>query len=126
MTVRAVGAEEAHAHCRRAQRFDTTAGAESLDYLLTVGDCFVIEQGGQPVAAWSQQIDRDGVLRVLVYGGRADIDLTELLARCLEAQGTRAAQFQTRRRGLMKKAATLGYRVVGRAPHGVIMRKDFQ
>ena len=124
--MRAAGADEARVHCRRAQRFDTTAGAESLDHLLRVGDCFVIEQGGRPVAAWSQQIDGAGVLRVLVYGGRADIDLTDVLARCLEAQGAPAAQFQTRRPGLMKKAAELGYRVVGRAPHGVIMRKDFQ
>jgi hypothetical protein len=124
--VRAVAPAEARAHCACAQRFDTTAGAESLDALLAVGDCFVIEQDGAPVAAWAQQIDGGGVLRVLVYGGRADIDLTDLLARAIEAQNVPAAQFQTRRPGLIKKAEKHGYRVIGRAPVGVIMRKDFQ
>ncbi|KVL36393.1 hypothetical protein WS97_12135 [Burkholderia territorii] len=126
MTVRAAHPDEARVHCARAVRFDTTNGAESLDHLLAVGRCYVVEENGRTVAAWSQQIDRDGVLRVLVYGGRADVDLTVLLARCLESQGAPAAQFQTRRPGLIKKAEALGYRVVGRAPHGVIMRKDFQ
>ncbi|KVD19190.1 hypothetical protein WI80_33385 [Burkholderia ubonensis] len=126
MTVRPAHADEARAHCARAVRFDTTNGGESLDHLLTVGRCYVVEEDGRPVAAWSQQIDAAGVLRVLVYGGRGATDLTVLLARCLESQGAPAAQFQTRRPGLIKKAEALGYRVVGRAPCGVIMRKDFQ
>lgn len=124
--MRAVVASEARALCARAVRFDTTGGAESLDLLLTVGDCFVIEQGGAVVAAWAQQIDAAGVLRVLVYGGAADVDLTDVLARCIEAQRVPAAQFQTCRRGLMRKARAHGYRVIGRAARGVIMRKDFQ
>lgn len=124
--MRAVAAAEARAHCEPATRYDTTGGAESLDDLLAVGDCFVIEHAGEPVAAWAQQLDRDGVLRVLVYGGRATFDLCGLLARCLEVQGARAAQFQTRRPGLIRKAIALGYHIAGRAPNGYVMRKDFK
>lgn len=98
---------------------------ESLDVLLHSGQCWVIEEDGAPVAGWAQQQQGD-CLHVLVYGGRAGVDLVRVLGACLEVQAPKAATFHTRRRGLMKKAQALGYRVVGQAPNGVIMRKDFK
>lgn len=105
-----------------ASQYATTD--EDLDWLLCAGECWLVEEGGEAVAGWAQQWQGER-LHILVYGGRAGIDLVRVLAACIEAQAPRVASFQTRRRGLMKKAEALGYSVAGRLANGVIMRKDF-
>jgi hypothetical protein len=84
-----------------------------------------VEEGGNVVAGWSQQWQGSN-LHVLLYGGRADIDLSLVLNACLEAQRPASASFQTRRRGLMKKAHALGYCITRHLDCGVVMKKDFQ
>lgn len=97
---------------------------ESVDALLGAGECWIVEQGGRPVAGWAQQW-QGANLHVLLYGGRASVDLSLVLAACLEAQRPASASFQTRRRGLVKKGIAQGYRVVRHLPGGVYMQKDF-
>jgi hypothetical protein len=123
MTVRAI--EPDPRLFARAVQFATSD--EPIEDLSSVGDCLALYVDGVHAASWLQQTDRDGVLRILAYEGRGPIDLTAFLNGAIEAQCPRAGQFQTRRRGLVKKAQALGWRIVGEAPlAGVIMRKDFQ
>lgn len=93
--------------------------------MLAVGECWIVEEGGTVVAGWSQQWQGDN-LHVLLFGGRAEIDLSHVLNACLEAQRPASASFQTRRPGLMKKAQGLGYRITRRLERGVVMKKEFQ
>lgn len=122
MTARRASADEVRPFARRAERFCTTS--ETLEQLLGAGECWVVEEGGNVVAGWSQQWQGTN-LHVLVYGGRADIDLSLVLNACLEAQRPASASFQTRRRGLIRKGIEQGYRVVRKLPCGVEMKKEF-
>jgi hypothetical protein len=119
---RRASADEVRPHVQRAAALCTTG--ETLESMLADGECWVVEEGGAVVAGWSQQWQGSN-LHVLLYGGRAEIDLSLTLNACLEAQRPASASFQTRRRGLMKKAEALGYRVVRQLPCGVVMKKDF-
>ena len=123
MTVRAMAPNPRH--FARAARFATSE--ETLSDLFEAGDCIGLYLDGVHAATWVQQLDPQGVLRILAFEGHAPIDLTVWLNRAIEAQCPRAGQFQTRRQGLVVKAQALGWRIVGPAPRaGVIMRKDFQ
>jgi len=122
VTARRASADEVRPFARRAERFCTTS--ETLEQLLGAGECWVVEEGGNVVAGWSQQWQGTN-LHVLVYGGRADIDLSLVLNACLEAQRPASASFQTRRRGLIRKGIEQGYRVVRKLPCGVEMKKEF-
>ena len=122
MTARRASADEIRPFVRRAERFCTTD--ETLESLIEAGECWLVEEGGHAVAGWSQQWQGSN-LHVLVYGGRAEIDLSLVLAACLEAQRPGSASFQTRRPGLIRKGVEQGYRVVGQLPRGVIMKKEF-
>jgi hypothetical protein len=122
VTARRASADEVRPFARSAERFCTTS--ETLEQLLDAGECWVVEEGGTVVAGWSQQWQGTN-LHVLVYGGRADIDLSLVLNACLEAQRPASASFQTRRRGLIRKGIEQGYRVVRKLPCGVEMKKEF-
>lgn len=62
---------------------------------------------------------------VLAAAGAAEFDLTAFALAVIEAQaaGFDTVAFQTKRRGLMKKAQARGYAKAGRVHDGIIMRK---
>lgn len=127
LSLREVTAGEVAPLLAPAARYATTD--ETLPGLTACGRCFVIEADGRPVAGYVLQRQGDECY-VLAFAGAAQLDLTGLLARLIEAQaaGLDSIAFQTRRPGLVRKAARLGYRVAGRVPdgHGVIMRKTLK
>lgn len=102
---------------------------ETLEGLTAIGRCFVIEADGRPVAGYVLQRQGDECF-VLAAAGSVDFDLTDFGLRLIEAHaaGLSSVAFQTRRPGLVRKAARLGYAVAGRVPdgHGVIMRKKLK
>lgn len=122
MIARRATAAEVRPFVVRAAAFCTTD--ETIESMLAEGECWLIEQGGSAVAGWSQQWQGDN-LHVLLYGGRSEFDLSDVLDACLEAQRPASASFQTRRRGLMKKGEARGYRIARQLPGGVLMKKDF-
>ena len=122
MKVRPATAAEALPVLAPAARWATTG--ESLEHLAKAGHCFVLEQGGAPVFAWSVQAHGDE-LYILAAAGRAGFDLTETGLAIIEQQaaGFASVAFQTRRRGLLRKAGALGYQPARRLENGVVMRK---
>lgn len=125
MNLRHATAAEALPVLAPAARFATTG--ESIEHLAQAGHCFLLEEGGRPVCAWSLQA-QGNELFILAAAGRAGCDLTEVGLTVIEqqAQGFASVAFQTRRRGLMRKAQALGYQPAGRAGNGVVMRKVIQ
>lgn len=92
---------------------DTSGGAESLDYLLSLGQSYrIFEDGGDTLAAYVLKVN-GAELWIALGAGRADVDLTAVGLALIEAQGREfdSIGFKTRRRGLVKKAAKHGYRV---------------
>ncbi|WP_419683795.1 hypothetical protein ACN22W_09535 [Burkholderia theae] len=91
------------------------------------GDCFVLEQEGVPVLAWSLKVD-GGELFIQAAAGRAGFDLTEFGLALVErqAEGFRSIAFRTRRRGLIKKAIDSGFYPAWRRGDVVLMRKDLK
>jgi hypothetical protein len=121
VTARRASADEVRPFVARAAAYCTTD--ETVDAMLAC-ECWLLEQDGVPVAGWSQEW-RGADLHVVLYGGRAEFDLSIVLDACLAAQRPASATFQTRRRGLVRKGEAQGYRVVRQLPCGVLMRKDF-
>lgn len=91
------------------------------------GDCFVLEQDGVPVLAWSLKVDGDELF-IQAAAGRAGFDLTDFGLALVErqAEGFRSIAFRTRRRGLMKKAIDSGFYPAWRRGDVVLMRKDLK
>ncbi|MBT2180493.1 hypothetical protein KKP06_22005 [Ralstonia pickettii] len=125
MKVRNVPPAEALPVLAPAARWATTT--ETVEQMARAGQCFVLEEGGAPVFAWSVQAHGDE-LYILAAAGRAGFDLTAAGLAIIEqqAQGFASVAFQTRRRGLVRKAGALGYQPAGRAGNGIIMRKVLQ
>jgi hypothetical protein len=122
VSARRASAREVAPFAARAMAWPTTG--ETLDVLLAAGECWLVERDGVAVAGWVQQW-QGGNLHVLAYGGRDRLDLSHVLDACLAAQRPVSASFQTRRRGLMRKALARGYHVERSLPVGVLMKKDF-
>lgn len=96
-----------------SEKTDTSGGTQSLDYLLSLGRCFkIVDETGDILAAYILEID-GAELWVSLGAGRADIDLTAVGLALIEGQGRDfdSIGFKTRRRGLVKKAQSNGYRV---------------
>ncbi len=127
VTVREVSAGEAGPILAPVTRYATTD--ETVEQVAALGRCYVIEQDGRPVAGYVLQRQGDECF-VLAAAGSVDFDLTDFGLRLIEAHavGLASVAFQTRRPGLVKKAARLGYRIAGRVKngHGVIMRKELK
>jgi hypothetical protein len=98
---------------------------EPMDYLASVGRCFVISQDERDVAAYVLQ-RRGDECYVLAAAGSVDFDLTAFGLALIEAhaRGLSSVAFQTKRPGLIRRASRLGYRIAGRAGSGVVMRKE--
>lgn len=96
-----------------SEKTDTSAGTESLDYLISLGQCYrIFEEGGDTIAAYI--LEASGAeLWIALGAGRADLDVTAVGLALIEAQGREfdSIGFKTRRRGLVRKAQRHGYRV---------------
>ncbi|CAN0621104.1 conserved protein of unknown function [Burkholderia multivorans] len=127
VSVREVGAAVARPLLARVDAFDTTGGVDTVASMTAAGRCFVISQDGRDVGAYVLQRQGDECFVLAAQGG-ADFDVTALLAGVLEghARGLRSIAFQTRRPGLIRKAKKHGYSIAGRAPAGVVMRKELK
>ncbi|UTV53236.1 hypothetical protein [Burkholderia arboris] len=127
VSVREVGAETAAPLLARVDAYDTTNGRDTVARMAAAGRCFVISQDGRDVAAYVLQRQGDECF-VLAASGTVEFDLTVFGLALIEAhaRGLRSVAFQTRRRGLIRKAQKLGYHIAGRAPVGVVMRKELQ
>ena len=104
---------------------DTAGGAQSIDYLLSLGQCFKLtDDGGEILGAYILKAD-GAELWIALGAGRADIDLTAAGLALIEAQGREfdSIGFKTKRRGLMRKAAKHGYRVAAENAGIYTMRK---
>lgn len=127
LTLRHVPAPDAEVMALLAQacRFDTTGGFVSpADYLRDFGgEVFVVEVDQQVRAAYLLSINGwpGGAEGVVAYAGATPgPDLTRHVLPMIEHQfqGVRAVRIETRRKGLIRRLAGLGYRV-----DGVILRK---
>jgi hypothetical protein len=125
VSVREVTAREAVPLLARAARWPTTD--ETLDHLTDAGRNFVVEQDGKPVFAYTLAV-HGRECYVLAAAGAASFDLTAFGLALIEAHahGLDTVAFQTRRKGLIRKAARHGYAVAGRAGDGTILRKELQ
>lgn len=95
------------------EKTDTSNGAQDLDYLISLGQCYrLFDDSGETLAAYILKINGPE-LWIALGAGRADIDLTAVGLALIEAQGREfdSIGFKTRRRGLVKKAGKHGYRV---------------
>jgi len=97
----------------------TDGNKRSLDDMLARGLCFKVMHGGAIVGAYVLKIDGPEVW-VMLAGGSASVDLSAHGLQLIEQQSAAfdSVGFQTRRRGLVKKAIKAGYEV-----HGYILRK---
>lgn len=121
ISLRRATAAEILPFVERAARYDTTDGAEDAQSVARRGGWLFCE-AGKPFAGFTV-IEREGGLFVTAASGEGRRDLTALILGTLEQAGAASVAFQTRRRGLMRKAQRLGYRVAGDVANGVIMRK---
>lgn len=104
---------------------DTSGGGQSLDYLLTLGQCFKLMDGaGKILGAYILKID-GAELWIALGAGRAEVDLTAAGLALIEAQGRQfdSIGFKTKRRGLVKKAEKHGYTVAASNDGIYTMRK---
>jgi hypothetical protein len=122
LSARRAAPDEVRAFAARAMCYATTD--EPLDELLHAGECWIVEEGGHAVAGWVQQWQGRN-LHVLLYGGAASVDLSNVLDACLAAQRPASASFNTRRRGLIRKAIEKGYAITREFERGVVMKKEF-
>lgn len=98
------------------------SGKYSLDSLIRQGQCFKVMEGDTIVGAYV--LKADGIeCYVLAAAGRCDGDLTAAMLAFIEDNGAEfdSIGFQTRRRGLVKKAQKHGYEIAG-----YIMRKKLR
>lgn len=99
-----------------------TNPAQSLDDLIGRGIAFKVVLDGQTVGAYLLELNGSEVW-VLLAGGKAPVDLVHYGLALIEGQSTQfdTIGFQTRRRGLVKKAKRAGYEVAA-----VVMRKKIR
>jgi hypothetical protein len=124
VTLRKATAAEVLPFVVSAARFDTTGGTQSAAHLARHGGYLVME-GARAIAGFTV-VERDGGVFVTAASGFGRRDLTALILGLLERIGAAHVGFQTRRPGLIRKAARRGYQVAGQVQQGVIMRKTIQ
>ncbi len=124
MKARACSPDEARATlaCLASEKTDTGGGKYSLDSIMERGQCFVVEGEGGIVAAYVLQAQGPELWVMAAAGAESGACLTAEMAGQIEARakahGFASVGFQTKRRGLVRKAEKLGYEVAG-----YIMRK---
>lgn len=130
LTLKPATAAEILPFVERAARFDTTQGGADLQAIAENGQRFVLCDGEQAIFGYTLETDRDEVT-ITAAAGRSALDLTAGGLQIIEAQaqGFAHVTFHTIRRGLVKKAARLGYQVaqtIDSHPPVYIMRKGIQ
>lgn len=115
---------------KMAARFDTTGGCVDIDAIARNGKAFLIVSDGRPVLGYTLEIEGRCVW-ITSAAGRSAVDLTRLMHEVIAAQadGFECIQFETRRRGLVRKTQKLGYQIVGeiaKPGNGYIMRKNLK
>jgi hypothetical protein len=122
LTVREVTAAEILPYVTDAARYDCKKQTGAAERVAQNGFGFILEQGGKPILGYTLEID-GGELFITSASGRAAVDLVDIGLEIVEAQaaGMDSVGFKTKRRGLVKKAQSKGYKVVG-----YIMRKSLK
>lgn len=111
-----------------AERFSTSGGEFGAEEL--AADCarYVFVRDGVPVCGWLLAIQGDEIF-IPAAGAVDALDFTKLGLAAIEAMAKRhfkAVSFETKRRGLIRKAQKLGYVIDGAAADGVLMKKRLQ
>ena len=78
------------------------------------GPSFVFEQDGKPVCGYTLEIQGREVF-IVAAGSVGSLDFTKIALAAIEAQAANydSVYFTTKRRGLVKKAQKLGYKIDG-------------
>lgn len=113
-----------------AARFDTTGGGVDVGAIAQNGRAFLLSEAGRDVLGYTLEVEGRCVW-ITSAAGRSAVDLTRLMHEVIEAQadGFECIQFETRRRGLVRKAEKMGYQIVGeiaKPGNGYIMRKNLK
>ena len=123
LTVREIDADAAAAALQGVAALDPRGIGTDADMLQAAraGRCF--ELAGDGVRAVYVLEVHEGSVWVQALRGAGDVDLCEVMDGLVTAQcqGFKTMGFQTARRGLMRKATRLGWRV-----SGWILRKEMQ
>ncbi|WP_151446739.1 hypothetical protein [Lacisediminimonas profundi] len=119
-------AEEVLPFVQSAARFDMTDGQQTAQDIAKLGGYLVIEQG-RASAGFTIKVCKPDVW-VTAAAGRSRRDLTRIITQAItqyRPDGVQNIIFQTKRRGLIRKAAQLGYQVAGVTNNGkgTIMKK---
>lgn len=118
-SIRKAEFSEAQPFLMAAQRFDTTAGACTIEELCGGAECFILENDALPLGAYALKVaEHSGgrVVWLMAAGGEVrGVDLTAAIVPAIELQAAGAAQvaITTKRRGLVKKLVRLGYEITG-------------
>ncbi|MGU8077833.1 hypothetical protein [Burkholderia pyrrocinia] len=109
-----------------AMRAKTNTGG-TVDGAIIGGAFFRVYADGEPVA-WYVLQPFEGVAEIAAAYGRAEVDLVATVLPVIERQCEPfgAVCVTTKRRGLIKKLETAGYRRWRGIERGIILRKDFQ
>ena len=127
MNARGCGPDEVRAMLAplESDKTDTGAGKYSVESMIQRGQCFVVGGDTGQVAAYVLQAQGPELWVMAAAGGEQGTCVTTALTALIEAQarahGFASVGFQTKRRGLVRKAEKLGYEVAG-----YIMRKKIK
>lgn len=106
-----------------AIRYDTTGGEQSALHIARDGG-YIVRDNGNACAGFTLRYNGSECYVTAAGATRPGIDITRLITAALAGKkGVQSIAFQTRRRGLIRKAERLGYRQAGQVKNGVIMRK---
>lgn len=108
-------------YLQQAVKFDTSAGAQSLDEMLGSSLCQSVEYNGEIVGAYALELAEHKACKVLwitaCAAGVPGQDLTPHLLDMIEQQAVQVGAAQvavtTIRRGLIKKMLAQGYEISG-------------
>lgn len=103
-------------------------GTIDMDAMLDGAVCIKLEDESGKIVGAYVLIARGPMLWVRLAAGRAQVDLSLVMAALVERQGREFDEigFQTQRPGLIKKAQALGYRVTGENNGFTQMRKSLR
>lgn len=114
-TIRKAEFTEARPFLVDAMRFDTTAGACTIEELCAGSECFLLENETGPVGGYALKVVGPVVWLMAAGGNLRGIDLTSAIVPAIErqAEGSDQVAITTKRRGLVKKLLRQGYQITG-------------
>ena len=107
------------------QRHRVFGGVHDPARMIDGAQCFEVLENDQPVGAYVLA-DEWPVLWIRAAAGRAACDLAIVLYNAIQQQGRAFAQigFQTNRRGLIRRATSLGFDITGQRDGFTQLRKN--